>query len=374
MGSRCSPRSREAHCRSRAVYGESVSLARLVDVSPLRFVRAGSWKLIHKPVPELYDLVADPAEANNLAGAEPARAEQMRHGLAQLLASRREAPAAAGGEVDAETQRRLESLGYLVAGSPSGNDPSLDAIAVHGPDPTLIAAKVEPFVDALGVTQFVDAQQTATLVEKLSREFPNSSGILQMLINVQLGAGLAEGAVTSLKRGIAIDPDREQYWSNLGELLTRLGRDREAATTLTETLRRWPCDLTSRTHLANVYSRTGARAKQIEVLEQGIEKCSSPPALMNDLAYQLATVPAAPLRDGKRALELAESMIGSLGDNPLALDTLAVAQAAAGRRDDARSTISRALTMAEQQNMPDVALSLLRAHAGKIAAGQPIRE
>ncbi|TMA33792.1 MAG: tetratricopeptide repeat protein [Deltaproteobacteria bacterium] len=357
----------------RPVYGESVSLRRFVEVSPLRFVREGRWKLIHKIAPELYDLVDDPAEAHNLAGAEPARAEQLREKLKGLLANRRDAPEAPNGELDPDTQRRLESLGYVVGSSSSNSDPTLDTIEVRGVDPTPLAAKIDPFVDALGATQFVDAQETAALLEKLSRELPKSTGVLEVLINVQLAAGQAEAAVESLRRGIGIDPDQQRYWTNLGELLTRMGRNGEARDTLTETLRRWPCELGSRTHLANVYSRAGARAKQIAVLEQGIEQCSSP-ALMNDLAYQLATVPAAELRDGKRALQLAESMIGSLGDNPLALDTLAVAQAEAGRRHEARATLAQALAMAERQKLPDEALRILREHAAKVDAGEAIRE
>jgi tetratricopeptide (TPR) repeat protein len=148
----------------------------------------------------------------------------------------------------------------------------------------------------------------------------------------------------------------------------------EARDALTETLRRWPCDVASRTNLANVHSRTGARAAQIAVLDQGVAACDAPPELMNDLAYQLATVPAAELRNGERALQLAEAMIGSLGDNPLALDTLAVAQAEVGRHDEARSTLARALAMAERQQLPKGAMGVLRDHAAKVKAGEPIRE
>jgi predicted Zn-dependent protease len=95
---------------------------------------------------------------------------------------------------------------------------------------------------------------------------------------------------------------------------------------------------------------------------------------VNDLAYQLATVSAGELRNGKRALELAQAMIGSLGDNPLALDTLAVAQAEVGRRDEASATLARALELAERQKLPDAAFRVLRDHETKVKAGEPIRE
>jgi hypothetical protein len=110
------------------------------------------------------------------------------------------------------------------------------------------------------------------------------------------------------------------------------------------------------------------------VLEQGVEQCKAPPELVNDLAYQLATTTVTKRRDGKRALALAESMIGSLRENPLALDTLAVAQAEAGQRADARATLARAIDLAVRKRLPEDAVRLLRGHAEQIAAGTPIRE
>jgi tetratricopeptide (TPR) repeat protein len=355
---------------SRPIYGDSVSLASVVDVSPVRFLRDGRWKLIHKPIPELYDLIADPAELTNQADREGSRIERMREQMRVLLAKRPEAEAPRG-ELDEKTQQQLASLGYVVGGSSRSEE---DTIEIHGPDPTAIAAKLEPFVNALSATQFVDIQETADLLERLSREFPASSRLLEMMLDVQLGAGRTEQALATLRRGIEIDPDHKRYWTSLGELLMRLGRHAEARKALTETLQRWPCELTTRTNLANVHAQLGAREAQIAVLEQGIEQCNAPPELMNDLAYQLATVRVAKLRNGPRALELAEKMIGSLGDNPLALDTLAVAQAEAGRRDDARGTLARALDLAKRQRLPDEGLRVLQDHATKIAAGESIRE
>jgi len=46
-----------------------------------RFVRDGDWKLvglnINGPAWELYNIIADPAEMNNLAAQEPARVKEM---------------------------------------------------------------------------------------------------------------------------------------------------------------------------------------------------------------------------------------------------------------------------------------------------------
>jgi tetratricopeptide (TPR) repeat protein len=359
---------------ARIVYGESVSLRRLFAVSPLRYVREGRWKLVHKPTPELYDLDADPRETHNRAGDDVERVAALRSQLESLLTSAAQGADPAPGALDDQTRQQLESLGYVVGGSTPSDDASIDSIEVHGADPTVLMAKLDPYVDVLASARFSDAKQTSILLEQLSQQFPESSALLELLIDSQLRAGLTEAAIASLRRGIEIDPDHQRYWDSLGELLTGLGRDAEAKDVLSATLVRWPCDLEGRTRLVNVLSRTGESAQQIAVLEQGITQCDSPPQLVNDLAYLLATTPSAELRDGRRALELAQAMIGSLGDNPLALDTLAVAQAEAGQQREAEATLARAIEMAERQQLPDAALVVLRDHAARLRAGEPIRE
>jgi arylsulfatase A-like enzyme/Flp pilus assembly protein TadD len=362
-----------AEISERPLYGEAVSLRSLLDVSPLRYVRQGRWKLIHKPIAELYDLDADPGETSNLAASDPTRAQHLRAQLEQLLAQRREVADAPRAEVDPDTEQQLAALGYVVGGS-SGDGVSVDSLEVYGEDPTQLIARVDPYIDAISGAQFSDVEETVTLLEGFAKDFPDRSGILDMLIRVQLDVGRTEQALANLRRGTQIDPDRQSFWGRLGELLMRLERYGEARDALTEMLKRWPCDLPSRTNLANVYSRMAKRAEQIRVLEEGIEACDAPPELVNDLAYQLATVPAAELRDGKRALELAEALIPELGDNPLALDTLAVAQAETGRRDEARATLAKALALAQRQKLPDEALRILRDHAAKVEAGEAIRD
>jgi arylsulfatase A-like enzyme/Flp pilus assembly protein TadD len=363
-----------AEAPERPLYGESVSLRRMIDMSPLRYLREGRWKLIHKPIAELYDLDSDPGEKTNLAASQPSQVDTLRAQLAKLLATRSPVADAMTGEVDPETQRHLAELGYVVGSSSPADEASEDAIDVYGPDPAQLMPKIDPYVDALGGAQFADAKETAVLLQRLSNEFPESAAILEIAINVQLSAGQTEQALANLRRGTQIDPERQSFWGRLGELLMRLEHFDEAKSALIETLRRWPCELSPRTNLANVYSRTGARTEQIAVLEQGVEACGAPPELVNDLAYQLATVSNPKLRNGKRSLELAEAMIPKLGDNPLALDTLAVAQAETGRRDDARATLGKAITMAERQKLPDEALRILRGHAAKVDAGEAIRE
>jgi tetratricopeptide (TPR) repeat protein len=70
----------------------------------------------------------------------------------------------------------------------------------------------------------------------------------------------------------------------------------------------------------------------------------------NNLAGVLATAPQASLRNGNKALKLAQQanqLTG--GENPIILNTLAAAYAEAGRFPEAVETAQRALQLAETQ-------------------------
>lgn len=102
---------------SRALYAES--FAPLLDFgwSPLRTLRAGGWKYIAAPKPELYELSADPGETHNVVETERSRAAQMADRV-QAISSDRLADARASS--DPEAVRRLQSLGYVSGGGDRG--------------------------------------------------------------------------------------------------------------------------------------------------------------------------------------------------------------------------------------------------------------
>ena len=97
-------------------YFEALSASLTRGWAPLDGVVVDSMKYIELPIPELYDLNADPAELKNLASSEPARVEELRSRLQQLRGPR---AAVAADPESRETRERLQSLGY-VAGNRSG--------------------------------------------------------------------------------------------------------------------------------------------------------------------------------------------------------------------------------------------------------------
>ena len=102
------------------------------DVPPQLAVRHGRWKLVHLrtarsrekfgPEFQLYDVVADPGETNNVAEAHPDVTEKMKVALAAWVAKQQQAQersrTGGGDEVDLETldgrtRKALEALGYV---------------------------------------------------------------------------------------------------------------------------------------------------------------------------------------------------------------------------------------------------------------------
>jgi protein O-mannosyl-transferase len=92
------------------------------------------------------------------------------------------------------------------------------------------------------------------------------------------------------------------------------------------------------------------------------------------LAWLLATSPEAVLRDGKRAVTLAEQgreLAGS--ESPQLLDVLAAAYAEAGRFPEAVETARRALNLPATRNNPPLA-GTIQSRLELYEAGTPCRE
>lgn len=111
-----------------AVYSESDYSHDAFGWATLRSLRAGNYKYIAAPRPELYDLQADPAERHNVIAKYPAEARSLRGQLAGLLAGYA-APKPAGAlAIPPGRLAALRSLGYLAPAPQSQLESS-------GPDP-----------------------------------------------------------------------------------------------------------------------------------------------------------------------------------------------------------------------------------------------
>jgi predicted Zn-dependent protease len=182
-------------------------------------------------------------------------------------------------------------------------------------------------------------------------------------------------ALPLLNRGVELQPDLVWYRTTLGQLLADR-RDWEAAERqLRQALVLDPCSSRARLHLSELLRKTGRHAEQVELLEAGDEDCLHFTVVRNALAYALATSPDPALRDGPRALRLAEAAVAEgEGQHPDHIDTLACAYAELGDFERAVAEQRRALAMLEGHTVPDEIVELFQRHLAAFEAGEPVRE
>lgn len=109
-----------------AVYAESLHAHDAFGWAALRSMRAGAFKYIDAPHPELYNLETDPHELTNLYVKGSAKAAELRGQLVKLLALHAAKKGAPAPEASPGARALLDSLGYLSQGpkvSGSGADP-----------------------------------------------------------------------------------------------------------------------------------------------------------------------------------------------------------------------------------------------------------
>ncbi len=103
------------------LYFENEGPAHLFGWSPLRGVVAGRHKLIRAPEPELYDLLEDPYETQNLYHPEEARSRALLERFQVRMEELEALPRLGAAEADLseESRARLRALHYADAGDPS---------------------------------------------------------------------------------------------------------------------------------------------------------------------------------------------------------------------------------------------------------------
>lgn len=202
-------------------YFEAMSASFNRRWAPLAGVIRDRTKYIDLPIPELYDLRADPGETRNLAQAEPERLEDMRRLLAHFRTSDR---GAAPAPESAETRERLRSLGYAAgrAGAPS---------SAHGEedDPKRLIALDAVLQELVALYLEGRVQSAVAKARDLVRLRPQMPLALLHLAILEREAGNMPAAIDALRSAVALNPEDSEAVSLLGAYLTQAGRPREAA-------------------------------------------------------------------------------------------------------------------------------------------------
>src|SRR5439155_1177041 len=166
-------------------------------------------------------------------------------------------------------------------------------------------------------------------------------------------------SISLWEHALAVTPDNQTAHQNLAAALWSKGRTAEAnkhsrAAAIAHartTLKDYPFDVATHNDLGVLLVQNGDVRAGIEQWKISLQIDPDDGNALNNLAWVLATYPADTIRDGKRAVELAEkAAVLPGGEAPIVLRTLAAAYAEAGDFSNAVNTAQHALDLATGQN------------------------
>jgi choline-sulfatase len=286
-GSDLGPALAGARLPDRTLYAES--FAPLLDFgwSALRAVRAGGWKYIAAPSPELYNTAVDPGEQGNALAAGRGRAAALRaqvdrFGPGELA---RRAPA------DREAAARLQALGYASGRPAAGARPDpkdhrelaariaqVTAGEVHGAALDRLLRDIladdprNPLANlrlGFALTDAGNCSEAAARFEAaIAADYPSADPYLG-LAGCQAGQRAFAAAAATLRAADKVEPGNPVVLANLGLVLSDGGDPARAIDPLQRALAIDPDLHQARFGLAIAHARThqrGEAARQAEEL------------------------------------------------------------------------------------------------------------
>ena len=341
-----------------------------------------SYKYIQTTRPELYDIIQDPQELDNLIDSQSNRARIMKDKLQQILEStvRNEAASDATHELDEQTLKRLETLGYL-GGSVSEDfsfdqskeDPK-DLIDYHCLNTKLgglvankkfdrarrICAELiskrpsfhKPYFDLAKISgQEKKYEEVIKLLEKTLELKPGYTPALEGLVDAYNSLNKLDKAVEQSLKILEIQPGNLKTYFHMASLLYDQGKFAEADKYLTKELESNPSFVEMMLSLTDKLLEKGqirfAYSNYLKMLEINHESAD----VLNSLAWFEGTSNINGIRNPQQALDHALKAC-KLTDfsNYEALDTLAVAYAAVGKFDMAVKTAEKAELLAMEDD------------------------
>jgi tetratricopeptide (TPR) repeat protein len=176
---------------------------------------------------------------------------------------------------------------------------------------------------------------------------PDSAEACYNLGNALLQMGKVDEAIIHYQKALQIKPDYADAHNNLGSALLQKGKVGEAMVHFQTALQINPDSAEACYNLGNVLLQKGKVDEAITHYQKALQIKPDFPAVLNDLAWLLATCPDAHLRDGVQAVQYAGRAceLTHYGVT-LFVGTLAAAYAEAGRYDDAMAAAQKACVLA----------------------------
>jgi tetratricopeptide (TPR) repeat protein len=229
--------------------------------APLSGVIADRDKYIDVPIPERYDLSADPAETTNLIDRSPERDRTL---SAALRAFNAPLPGRRQSE-DPEAAARLRSLGYVTGDAP------IKARYTEADDPKALVdvdQAVHRGVDLYTARRYDEAIQTYR--EIIARR-PDMAVAYRHLAFVAWEAGRTAMAIDTLHRAVAAGVTSTELVAQLGNYLAESGNARAAIPLLEPIASGESADPDALNAMGIAYARAGRSGDARRVFERMLE-------------------------------------------------------------------------------------------------------
>jgi tetratricopeptide (TPR) repeat protein len=240
------------------------------------------------------------------------------------------------------------------------------------------------------LTELGNFEEAEQLLRQVISENPTHSPTIERFATLMQRQNRPDEPIRLMQEAIAADPENLMLRLQLAQLLHQARRSPEAISELRFVLEQWPGHTPARHMLGLLLYRQGeyeaARAEwerelqlnpkyldgyialsslardlknhaEVErIVREGLKHLPDSPVLANTLAWVLACSPDPNQRNPQEAVEWAEKACRITRHNEhMALDTLGVAYAAAGRFDEAIAATNRAIELAVRAGATDLA-------------------
>lgn len=207
--------------------------------------------------------------------------------------------------------------------------------------------------------------------ERVVRLDPSNSSAHYNLGLILAGHGEFQEAFEHLQAAVRSDPGNNSARFALAKLLWRNGRCREAVPVFRGLLKTSPGNVEARIDEAECLVRLGEDREALQAIEFGYQASPGQAALQEAVVRVLAASPDAGVRDGQRAVRLAEALVAA-SRRPETLESLAMAYAELRRFPEAIRAQEEAVAAAARENRAGLA-DYLRGTLQRYQRGLPCR-